>query len=93
MALQPLFYELLFPEFFKKTCSILAQFPSSFFFILFIIVQVVHPHISTNTATAGKKSRIVLISLSVDEILLPRYVNWSTNVRGLPLNTGVVPFV
>ena len=26
-----------------------------------------------------------LISLTVDEILLPRYVNWSTNFSGLPL--------
>ena len=24
----------------------------------------------------------ILISISVDEILLPRYMNWSTNFRG-----------
>ena len=29
--------------------------------------------------------RLILTSLSVDEILLPRYMNWSTNFRGLPL--------
>ena len=29
--------------------------------------------------------RRMLISLSVDKILLPRYQNWSTNFRGLPL--------
>ena len=28
----------------------------------------------------------ILIRLSVDEILLPRYVNWSTNFRGLPFH-------
>ena len=28
----------------------------------------------------------VLTSLSIDEILLPNYVNWSTNFRGLPFN-------
>ena len=27
----------------------------------------------------------MLTSLSPDKILLPRYVNWSTNFRGLPL--------
>ena len=26
----------------------------------------------------------VLTSLLVDEILLPKYVNWSTNFKGLP---------
>ena len=30
-----------------------------------------------------------LISLSVDEILLPRYVNWSANFRGLPFNKKI----
>ena len=30
----------------------------------------------------------MLTSFSVDEILLPRYVNWSINFKGLPLNGG-----
>ena len=32
-----------------------------------------------------------LTSLSVNKILLPRYVNWSTNFRGLPLSEEIVP--
>ena len=34
----------------------------------------------------------VLTSLSVDEILLPRYVNCSTGFRGLPLSMEMSPF-
>ena len=33
----------------------------------------------------------MLTSLSVDEILLPRYVNWSTNFRGLLFNDEMAP--
>ena len=33
----------------------------------------------------------ILILLSVDEILLPRYMNWSTDFRDLPLNMVMVP--
>ena len=33
----------------------------------------------------------MLTSLSVDEILLMRYVNWSTNFRGLPLKVEMAP--
>ena len=33
----------------------------------------------------------MLTSLSVDEILLPRYENWSTNFRGLPLRVEMAP--
>ena len=32
-----------------------------------------------------------LTSLSVDEILLPKYINWSTNFRDLPLRTEMAP--
>ena len=33
----------------------------------------------------------MLTSISIDEILLPRYMNSSTNSRGLPLNKEMVP--
>ena len=33
----------------------------------------------------------MLTSLSVDEILLARYVNWSTYFRGLPLDEEMAP--
>ena len=36
--------------------------------------------------------KFLLTSLSVDEILLLRYVNCSTNFRGLPLRVERVPF-
>ena len=34
----------------------------------------------------------ILISFSVDEILLPTYMNWSTNFRALTFNEGIEPF-
>ena len=33
----------------------------------------------------------MLISLSADEVLLLRYINWSTNFRGLPLKVEMAP--
>ena len=33
----------------------------------------------------------MLTSLSVDEIWLPRYMNWFTNFRGLPVNEEIMP--
>ena len=33
----------------------------------------------------------VLTLISVDEILLLRYMNWSTNFRGLPFNGEMTP--
>ena len=32
-------------------------------------------------------AKYMLTSLSVDEMLLPKYMNWSTNFRGLPLKS------
>ena len=96
-------------DLFKTAQSILVKFPSSFFSMCFVRIQVVHPYSRTNTETVWKKSclifsersdlhrinnlsievcvftRHMLTLLSVDEILLPRYVNWFTNFRGLPL--------
>ena len=37
-------------------------------------------------------TRSMLTSLSVDEILLPRYVNWSTYLRGSLLKVEMAPF-
>ena len=34
----------------------------------------------------------VLTLLSIDEMLLPRYANWSANFRGLPLKVKMIPF-
>ena len=34
----------------------------------------------------------MLTLLSVDEILLPRYVNWSTDSRGLLLKVEMAPY-
>ena len=36
-------------------------------------------------------ARHVLTSLTVDKILLPRYMKWSTNFEGLPLQMKMVP--
>ena len=33
----------------------------------------------------------MLTSLSLDEMLLPRYVNWSTNSKGMPLRVEMAP--
>ena len=37
-------------------------------------------------------ARCISTSLSVDDILLPRYVNWFTDFRGLPLRLEIAPF-
>ena len=36
-------------------------------------------------------TRHILTSLSVDKILLPRYVNLSTNFSGLPVKVEIAP--
>ena len=37
-------------------------------------------------------ARHMLTSLLVDEMLLPKYVNWSTNLRGLPFRVKMILF-
>ena len=37
-------------------------------------------------------ARHILTSLSVDEMLVSRYVNWPINSRGLPLRVEMAPF-
>ena len=36
--------------------------------------------------------RYIFTSISADEMLQPRYVNWSGNFRGLPLRVKMAPF-
>ena len=97
-----------FQDLFTIAPSMLVQFPSSFFSIYFISVNVVHPYSSIDTTAAWKKfrfnlsdrsdfhmvdsllisvhafTRCILRSLSVDKMLLPRYVNESSNFREQP---------
>ena len=49
-----------FQDLFKTVYSILVVFPSSFFSTCFISDVVVHPYNSTDTATAWKKSLLIL---------------------------------
>ena len=75
----------------------------------------VHPYSSTDTTSAGKKSRFILsvrskfhmignysitvhvfpvrmlTLVSVDKMLLLRYVKWSTNFKGSLYNVQIVP--
>ena len=48
--------------------------------------------INTVSIVVHALTRCMLTLLSIDEMLLPRYVNWSTNFRGLPLTVEMVPF-
>ena len=50
--------------------------------------------ISVHVVSIAFKSvaRRMLISFSVDEMLLPRYVNWSTYFRGLPRRAVIALF-
>ena len=88
---------------------------SSFFSILFVTVNVVHPYSSIDTTAAWKKLRFILsvrsdfpitdylsiavhafvsfvfMSFSVDETLLPRYVNLSTSFRELTPSVEMSP--
>ena len=112
MAVHLLFCWVLIPGFIQNStlhfCVVsILVFPSC--------VSLVHPYVSTDTATAWKKFRFVssdrsdfhkidnlsiavhafvrcmLSSLSADEILLPSYVNLSSNFRGLPLRVEMTP--
>ena len=115
MVIQLLFHGVLLPGFFNIACSILVQFPSSFFSIHFVSVNMVHLYSRSDTTAAWKKShfisldrsdfhminspsvailtftRCILMSLSVDETLLPRYVNLSTNFGGMSFRVETPP--
>ena len=104
-----------FQDLFNIACSILVQFPSSFFSRRFISIHVVHPYSRIDTTPAWKKlcfilldrldlhmidnlpiavhtfARRMLMSFLVDEILLLRYVNLSTNFREPPFRADMSP--
>ena len=49
-----------FQDLFNMTRRILAQFPSSFFSVCFVSIQVVHPYSKINMITAWKTLRFIL---------------------------------
>ena len=49
-------------------------------------------HISTCSTISQQQYMFEFILLSVDEILLPRYVNWFTIFGDLPLKVEITPF-
>ena len=54
--------------------------------LYFIFMDISNFHLIDNLPiTVCIFTKHILISLSVDEILLPRYANLSTNFKGLPL--------
>ena len=71
----------------------------------FVSSHEVHLYISIDTATTWNKSHFILLdrpdfhmitwhiltSLSIDERLLLKYINLSTNFRGLPLRVELTP--
>ena len=101
MAGKQIFCGYCFKDLFNRECSILEYFSSSFFSYHFVKVQSVQPYSSTDTATPGRlefhmiESLSIavytffmqkLTSISVKDMLLPKEVNWSTNLKGLPFN-------
>ena len=105
-----------FQDLFNIDCSIIVQFPFSFFLILFVSSHVVHPYWTTDTTAARKKllfilsdrldllimdslsipvhafARCILMTLSEDEMLLPRNVNLATNFREPQFKVEMSPF-
>ena len=110
------YMECCIQDFFNIACSILVQFPSGFYSICLLSINVVHPYSRIDTNTAWKKLHFILsdrfnfhmidnlliavhafnshilISFSVDETLLLRYVNMSTNFRELLFRVEMSPF-
>ena len=59
----------------------------------FILLNWSNFHMIDNMSLAFNAfTRSMLTSPSVDEILLLRYANWSTNFRGLPFRVEMAPF-
>ena len=58
----------------------------------FILSAILNVYMADNQSIAVHAFPMHLLTfLSVDEILLPRDVNWSTNFSGLSFNVGMVP--
>ena len=61
MAIQLLFLEYCSQDLFKIEYSILLLFPSIFFSMCFVSIDVVHPYISMQIAPAWKKNYIFFL--------------------------------
>ena len=93
-----------FQDLFNMTRTILVQSPSSFSLIRLVSVYIVHLYSRIDTTAARKKMRFILtrtvhpfashmlMSFSVDEILLPSYMNLSTSFRKPPFTVSMSPF-
>ena len=105
-----------FQDLFSIACSILAQFPSSFFSILFVSIHMVNPYNRIDSTAVRRKILFILSDksdfhmiddlsivvhtfashilrlFSVDETLLPGYVNLSTSFREPPFSVEMSPF-
>ena len=58
----------------------------------FILSEIRFFHMMDNLSIAVHAFTVhMLTSFTVDEILLPKQLNWSTNFRGLPLKLVMVP--
>ena len=94
--------------FVQNHVAFMYSFHLVFFFMGIVSVQQVLPYSSTDIATTWMKwnplssdfyvidnesiARCMLTSFLVDEMLLPKCVNWSTNFRGIPLKLEIAPF-
>ena len=108
------FMECCFQDLFNIAHSILVQFPSSFFSVRRVSVNVVHPYSRIDTNAARKKlcfilsnrfdfhmienllmavdafASCILMSVAVDETLLPRQVNLSIDFRKPPFRVEII---
>ena len=88
------FVRCCFLDFFSIARSILVQFPSSL-----VCIHVVHPQSRIDTTTAWKKiiaviafARLILMSFSLDGMLLLMCMNVSTDFREPPFRVEMSPF-
>ena len=96
------------PDLFNIARRILVQFPSSFFSICFVSIHVMHLYSRIDATAVWKKlcfilldnlsiavyafARHILMSLSVDEMLPPKYVNLSNNYQEPPFKVEMSLF-
>ena len=81
-----------FQDLFSMASSILVQFSSSLFSMHSVSV---HYWIDQSSLLLSIPVRVfaswILTPVSLDEVQLPRYLNFSTNFRGLPRRVRVTP--